>query len=70
MKNEKDINTGDRTTIDVYEGFALGGGFEWKYFPRHSLDLDIYYSIGEAPEKYKTTGGSHRIISLGYGYHF
>jgi hypothetical protein len=61
---------GDRKTIDVYEGFALGGGFEWKFFSRHSIDLDMYYSTGEPPEKYNTTGGSHRSISLGYGFHF
>lgn len=61
---------GDRKTIDVFEGFALGGGFEWKYFPRHSLDLDIHYSTGEAPEKYNTEDERDWSISLGYGYHF
>lgn len=66
---QEDIE-GDRKTIDVFEGFALGGGFEWKYFPRHSLDLDIYYSTGEAPEKYTIEDEHNRSISLGYGYHF
>lgn len=60
---------GDRKTVDVFEGFALGGGFEWKFFPRHSLDLDLFYSTGEAPEKYKTDD-SHLRISIGYGYYF
>jgi hypothetical protein len=57
-------------TIDVFEGFALGGGFEWKFARRHSLDFDIFYTIGEPPEKYQTSGNRHRVVSLGYGYHF
>lgn len=65
----RDTSTGNKRTIDVFEGFALGGGFEWKFFPRHSLDLDLFYSTGEAPEKYKTDD-SHLRISIGYGYHF
>lgn len=65
----EDNATDTNRTIDVFEGFALGGGFEWKFFSRHSLDLDLFYSTGEAPEKYKTDD-SHRRISLGYGYHF
>ena len=65
----EDNATDTNRTIDVFEGFALGGGFEWKFFSRHSLDLDLFYSTGEAPEEYKTDD-SHRRISLGYGYHF
>ncbi|NKE69827.1 hypothetical protein [Candidatus Manganitrophus noduliformans] len=59
-----------KRTIDVFEGFALGGGFEWKFFSRHSLDLDLFYATGEPPAKYGFENDRFFIISFGYGYHF
>jgi hypothetical protein len=64
-----DRNTGDLKTIALIKGIALGPGLEWKFFRHHSLDFDLFYTAGKAPEKYHLTD-KKLIPSLGYGYHF
>ena len=60
-------------TVDVYEGPAFGVGFIWKFFRRHSIDIDIFYTTAEPPEMFngfKIEGKDQDFISFGYGYHF
>ena len=66
----RDIND---DIIDVYDGPAIGAGFIWKFFRRHSIDLDIFYSTAKPPDMvsgFKTEGENQHFFSFGYGYHF
>jgi hypothetical protein len=49
-------------------GGALGFGFDWKFYGRNSLDLDLFYAIYQLPKGYTDNGPLE--LSLGYGYHF
>ena len=66
-------NNSNDDILDVYEGPAFGGGFIWKFFKRHSIDFDIFYTTEEPPERvngFKTEEENAYFFALGYGYHF
>ena len=60
--------------IDVFEGPAVGAGFIWKFFRRHSIDLDLFWINSEIIERInndiKLDEENQILLSLGYGYHF
>ena len=68
-----DVKDRNDKIIDVLEGPAVGPGLIWKFFRRHSIDLDFLYTHSEIVERIngnKLEKGNHILISLGYGYHF
>jgi hypothetical protein len=66
-------NNSNDDILDVYEGPAFGVGFIWKFFRRHSIDIDIFYTTEEPPERvngFKTGEKNEYFFALGYGFHF
>jgi hypothetical protein len=66
----QDLLNDEHRTIDVFEGFAIGAGFDWTFFERHSIDLDLFYASARKSRRYGLESEDHSTVSLGYGYRF
>jgi|GEM_PF-1675088 opacity protein-like surface antigen len=51
-------------------GASYGAGFDWRFQPNLSVDMDFLYVDYDMPAGFVRTRGSDFKITLGYGLHF